>query len=154
MVADDAAVLLDALHIQRGGSSIADVRALEPSLVPCLQICDGPLATPESLELPAQLPLGMTADGSVLQVEARALREVPGEKIFFLQLADAPHLAMDVLPWSRHHRLFPGQGDFDLTALVGHLDAAGYDGPWSLEVFNDVFRQADPRPAAVDAHAD
>ena len=79
------------------------------------------------------------------------LRDVPGEKIFFLQLADAPHLAMDVLPWSRHHRLFPGQGDFDLTALVGHLDAAGYDGPWSLEVFNDVFRQADPRPAAVDA---
>ena len=86
-----AAVLLDALHIQRGGSSIADVRALEPSLVPCLQICDGPLATPESLELPAQLAPGattgvlfdgMTADGSVLQVEARALREVPGEGEF------------------------------------------------------------------------
>ena len=77
-----AAVLLDALHIQRGGSSIDDVRALEPSLVPCLQICDGPLATPESLELPAQLPLGMAADGSVLQVEARALREVPGEGEF------------------------------------------------------------------------
>ncbi len=77
-----AAVLLDALHIQRGGSSIDDVRALEPSLVPCVQICDGPLATPESLELPAQLPLGMTADGSVLQVEARALREVPGEGEF------------------------------------------------------------------------
>ncbi len=77
-----AAVLLDALHIQRGGSSMDDVRALEPSLVPCLQICDGPLATPESLELPAQLPLGMTADGSVLQVEARALREVPGEGEF------------------------------------------------------------------------
>jgi sugar phosphate isomerase/epimerase len=76
------AVLLDALHIQRGGSSIDDVRALEPSLVPCLQICDGPLATPESLELPARLPLGMTADGSVLQVEARASREVPGEGEF------------------------------------------------------------------------
>ena len=77
-----AALLLDALHIQRGGSSIDDVRGLEPSLVPCLQICDGPLITPESLELPAQLPLGMTADGSVLQVEARALREVPGEGEF------------------------------------------------------------------------
>jgi sugar phosphate isomerase/epimerase len=77
-----AAVLLDALHIQRGGSSIDDVRALEPSLVPCLQICDGPLATPASLELPTRLPLGMTADGSVLQVEARAVREVPGEGEF------------------------------------------------------------------------
>ena len=80
-----------------------------------------------------------------------AIRAIPGEKIFFLQLADAPELPMDVLPWSRHHRLFPGQGDFDLTAFTGHVLAAGYRGPLSLEVFNDVFRQADPGPAAVDA---
>jgi 4-hydroxyphenylpyruvate dioxygenase len=79
------------------------------------------------------------------------IRDIPGEKIFFLQLADAPHLDMDVLSWSRHHRLFPGQGAFDLTAFLGHVLAAGYDGPLSLEVFNDVFRQADPRRAAVDA---
>jgi 4-hydroxyphenylpyruvate dioxygenase len=79
------------------------------------------------------------------------IRAIPGEKIFFLQLADAPTLPMDVLPWSRHHRLFPGQGDFDLTAFTGHVLATGYRGPLSLEVFNDVFRQADPRPAAVDA---
>ncbi|MFJ9786424.1 TIM barrel protein [Amycolatopsis sp. NPDC101161] len=79
------------------------------------------------------------------------IRAIPGDKIFFLQLADAPELPMDVLPWSRHHRLFPGQGDFDLTAFTGHVLAAGYRGPLSLEVFNDVYRQADPRPAAVDA---
>ncbi|MGW5741655.1 TIM barrel protein, partial [Amycolatopsis sp. NPDC003861] len=79
------------------------------------------------------------------------IRAIPGDKIFFLQLADAPKLPMDVLPWSRHHRLFPGQGDFDLTAFTGHVLATGYRGPLSLEVFNDVFRQADPRPAAVDA---
>jgi 4-hydroxyphenylpyruvate dioxygenase len=79
------------------------------------------------------------------------IREVPAGKLFFLQLADAPDLAMDVLPWSRHHRLFPGQGSFDLTGFLGHVEAAGYAGPWSLEVFNDVFRQADPRGAAVDA---
>ncbi|GAA3191860.1 hypothetical protein GCM10020255_091620 [Rhodococcus baikonurensis] len=29
------------------------------------------------------------------------IREIPGEKIFFLQLADAPFLAMDILQWSR-----------------------------------------------------
>ncbi|WP_432853053.1 bifunctional sugar phosphate isomerase/epimerase/4-hydroxyphenylpyruvate dioxygenase family protein [Amycolatopsis sp. CA-161197] len=80
-----------------------------------------------------------------------AIRTIPGEKLFFLQLADAPRLEMDVLQWSRHHRLFPGQGAFDLTAFTGHVRAAGYDGPLSLEVFNDVFRQADPGPAAVDA---
>ncbi|WP_430783622.1 bifunctional sugar phosphate isomerase/epimerase/4-hydroxyphenylpyruvate dioxygenase family protein [Actinoplanes sp. G11-F43] len=74
----------------------------------------------------------------------------PG-KIFFLQLADAPHLRMDVLQWSRHHRLFPGQGAFDLPGFVDLVLAAGYPGPLSLEVFNDVFRQADPTRTAVDA---
>ncbi|WP_154697769.1 sugar phosphate isomerase/epimerase and 4-hydroxyphenylpyruvate domain-containing protein [Lentzea guizhouensis] len=83
--------------------------------------------------------------------DPRPIRAIPGDKIFFLQLADAPTLPMGVLQWSRHHRLFPGQGDFDLTAFTGHVLAAGYRGPLSLEVFNDVFRQADPHRAAVDA---
>ncbi|GAB7046188.1 sugar phosphate isomerase/epimerase and 4-hydroxyphenylpyruvate domain-containing protein [Catenuloplanes indicus] len=74
----------------------------------------------------------------------------PG-KIFFVQLADAPHLRMDVLQWSRHHRLFPGQGAFDLPGLIRTIKASGYDGPLSLEVFNDVFRQSDPARTAVDA---
>jgi 4-hydroxyphenylpyruvate dioxygenase len=79
------------------------------------------------------------------------IEKIPGEKLFFLQLADAPHMSMDVLQWSRHYRLFPGQGAFDLPAFLGHVLTAGYTGPLSLEVFNDVFRQADPARAAVDA---
>ena len=79
------------------------------------------------------------------------IRELPGERIFFLQLADAPPLDMGVLHWSRHHRLFPGQGAFDLPAFLGAVLAAGYGGPLSLEVFNDVYRQSDPRRTAVDA---
>jgi 4-hydroxyphenylpyruvate dioxygenase len=77
--------------------------------------------------------------------------EIAPGKIFFLQLADAPHLQMDVLQWSRHHRLFPGQGAFDLPGFLAHVLDAGYTGPLSLEVFNDVFRQADPARTAVDA---
>ena len=79
------------------------------------------------------------------------IRDIPGEKIFFLQLADAPHLVMDVLQWSRHYRCFPGQGGFDLAGFLREVLAAGYQGPLSLEVFNDVFRQADPGRMAVDA---
>jgi 4-hydroxyphenylpyruvate dioxygenase len=79
------------------------------------------------------------------------IRAIPGEKIFYLQLADAPHLVMDVLQWSRHYRCFPGQGGFDLPTFIGHVLATGYAGPLSLEVFNDVFRQADPDRMAVDA---
>lgn len=79
------------------------------------------------------------------------IRVIPAEKLFFLQLADAPRLDMDVLQWSRHHRLFPGQGSFDLTRFLDLVLGTGYDGPLSLEVFNDVFRQSDPRRSAVDA---
>ncbi|NEC85830.1 sugar phosphate isomerase/epimerase and 4-hydroxyphenylpyruvate domain-containing protein [Streptomyces sp. SID12501] len=83
--------------------------------------------------------------------DPKGIEDIPGEKIFFLQLADAPLLAMDVLQWSRHYRCFPGQGGFDIEGLLQHVVRAGYDGPLSLEVFNDVFRQAEAGPTAVDA---
>ena len=79
------------------------------------------------------------------------LGEVPGDKIFFVQLADAPHKDMDVLQWSRHYRLFPGEGAFDLVAFTTSVLEAGYRGPLSLEVFNDVFRQSSPVRTAIDA---
>ncbi|MEU4222959.1 TIM barrel protein [Nonomuraea sp. NPDC026600] len=79
------------------------------------------------------------------------IEAIPGEKVFFLQLADAPLLAMDVLQWSRHYRCFPGQGTFDLAGLVTHVLETGYAGPLSLEVFNDGFRQADAGRTSLDA---
>jgi 4-hydroxyphenylpyruvate dioxygenase len=80
-----------------------------------------------------------------------AIEQIPGDKIFYLQLADAPALSMDVLSWSRHHRLFPGEGAFDLPSFVSHVLKTGFDGPLSLEVFNDTFRQTDPDRTAVHA---
>ncbi|WP_285318995.1 sugar phosphate isomerase/epimerase and 4-hydroxyphenylpyruvate domain-containing protein [Pseudarthrobacter sp. lyk4-40-TYG-27] len=73
------------------------------------------------------------------------------DKIFFVQVADAPKLSMDVLSWSRHYRVFPGEGQFELAKFMGHVVRAGYTGPVSLEVFNDVFRQSDVDRTAVDA---
>ena len=78
------------------------------------------------------------------------IAEIPGDKIFFLQLADAPALTMDVLSWSRHHRVFPGEGAWDLSGFLTRIAATGYAGPVSLEVFNDSFRQGDTNRTAVD----
>src|SRR5207253_5809525 len=47
-------------------------------------------------------------------------------------------------------RLFPGQGAFPVTHFMHNLLASGYTGPISLEIFNDEFRAAPPRPTAVD----
>lgn len=79
-----------------------------------------------------------------------AVENIPAEKIFFVQLADAPKLSMDILSWSRHHRVFPGEGDFDLVKFMVHLARTGYDGPISLEIFNDSFRKAEVGRTAVD----
>lgn len=79
-----------------------------------------------------------------------SIAEVPSDKLFFVQLADAPRLAMDVLSWSRHFRNFPGQGELPVARFVHDVLAAGYRGPLSLEVFNDEFRAAPARLMARD----
>ncbi|MFP7364791.1 TIM barrel protein [Corynebacterium callunae] len=79
-----------------------------------------------------------------------AVEQIKGEKIFFVQLADAAKLSMDILSWSRHHRVFPGEGDFDLVKFMVHLTRTGYQGPVSLEIFNDSFRKANVHRTAID----
>jgi len=78
------------------------------------------------------------------------ISEIPGDKIFILQLADAPQMSLDQLSWSRHHRVFPGEGQFPVAEFVGRSVAAGYRSCLSLEIFNDLFRQADPFVTARD----
>ena len=85
-----------------------------------------------------------------LKGDPSAIAEIPGDKIFFVQMADAPILAMDVLEWSRHFRCFPGQGEFDLAGFLAPILRTGYRGPLSLEIFNDGFRAAPPRQNAAD----
>ncbi len=75
---------------------------------------------------------------------------VPAEKLFFVQLADAPRLSMDVLSWSRHFRNFPGQGGLDVAGFLRSALAGGYRGPLSLEIFNDEFRSTPARLTARD----
>jgi 4-hydroxyphenylpyruvate dioxygenase len=79
------------------------------------------------------------------------IAKIPGDRIFFTQLADAPMMRLDPLSWSRHFRLFPGQGAFPVTRFTRNVLASGYNGPISLEIFNDEFRAAPPRPTAIDA---
>src|SRR3954462_15422589 len=76
---------------------------------------------------------------------------VPAEKLFFLQLADAPRLSKDALSWSRHFRNFPGQGELPVADFTRDILATGYRGPLSLEIFNDEFPPAPARRTARDA---
>ncbi|SOC52091.1 4-hydroxyphenylpyruvate dioxygenase [Chromohalobacter canadensis] len=82
--------------------------------------------------------------------ELETMAEIPAEKIAFVQIADAPLLDMDVLQWSRHFRCFPGQGRLPLAAFMQALARTGYEGPLSLEIFNDAFRAAPTEATAID----
>jgi 4-hydroxyphenylpyruvate dioxygenase len=79
-----------------------------------------------------------------------AMRRIPGDRIAFVQMADAPWLQMDYLTLARHWRCLPGQGDLDLAGFMEALETTGYDGDLSLEIFNDRFRAGSARSVALD----
>ena len=86
------------------------------------------------------------------KIDPNSIRRIPGDKIFFVQLADAPLIDMDLLYWSRHFRNMPGEGDLAVTDFMRAVMATGYAGPVSLEIFNDQFRGGRPTTIAADGH--
>ncbi|APX89157.1 3-keto-5-aminohexanoate cleavage protein [Brevirhabdus pacifica] len=85
-------------------------------------------------------------------IDSESIRAIPGDRIFFVQLADAPAIDMDLLYWSRHFRNMPGEGDLDVRGFLNAVMATGYSGPLSLEIFNDQFRGTNPRDVAEDGY--
>ena len=99
----------------------------------------------------AAVGLVLDSFGSLARnVPVDSLRLIKAEKIFHVQLADAPALSMDALSWSQHFRCMPGQGDLPLVDYVAALRSMGYDGVLSLEIFNDRFRAGSTSEIAVD----
>ncbi|GLQ56522.1 bifunctional sugar phosphate isomerase/epimerase/4-hydroxyphenylpyruvate dioxygenase family protein [Devosia nitrariae] len=85
-------------------------------------------------------------------IDVDTIRSIPGDRIFIVQLADAPKMEMELLNWSRHYRSMPGQGDLPVVDFMRAVAATGYAGPLSLEIFNDQFRGGSPRSIAIDGH--
>ncbi|MBB4105288.1 4-hydroxyphenylpyruvate dioxygenase [Rhizobium borbori] len=86
------------------------------------------------------------------KIDPNSIRSIPGDKIFIVQLADAPLFDMDLLYWSRHFRNMPGEGDLPVVDFMRAVAATGYTGPLSLEIFNDQFRGGSARALAEDGH--
>ena len=59
---------------------------------------------------------------------------------------------MDLLYWSRHFRNMLGEGDLEVTRFMQAVIATGYDGPISLEIFNDLFRGGNTVGLARDGY--
>lgn len=74
------------------------------------------------------------ADGS----KPAQLRRVAGDKVFHVQLSDAPALDFNIRNLKSHFGLLPGQGGLNLASFVRVLARAGYQGPWSLARVSDT----------------
>lgn len=83
------------------------------------------------------------ANGTALD----ALQELDPQRVFLVQLSDFMWQELrspqDRIDTARHFRVFPGEGVHNdkLAELVRQVDATGFRGDYSFEVFNDDYRQ-------------
>ncbi len=77
------------------------------------------------------------------------LAEVPGDKVFVVELNDAPApQSTDLFHDTIHHRVLCGSGTFDVGGFVRTLQGIGFAGPWGVEIISEAHRR---RPAAGGA---
>jgi 4-hydroxyphenylpyruvate dioxygenase len=69
-----------------------------------------------------------------------SIRSIPGDRIFHVQLADAPNIDMDLRYKSHRFRNLPGEGDLPLVEFLRAVAATGYTGCCSIETANAVSR--------------
>lgn len=75
---------------------------------------------------------------------------ISDDKIFHVQLSDAPDNITGHNHFSEQSRCMPGEGDLPLQKFVQTVINTGYNGPLSLVIANDDFRSAMPKSIASD----
>ena len=94
--------------------------------------------------------LGIALDSYHILAHASGLEpleEIEARKVFLVQLSDflwqEVRSPEDRIETARHSRVFPGEGvhSDNVIELVRKLDALGYRGDYSFEVFNDDYKQ-------------
>jgi sugar phosphate isomerase/epimerase len=104
--------------------------------------------------------LGLGIDSFHLLAAKTPLDELDGldpDKIFLVQLADFMWHEVrsfeERMATARHFRVFPGEGvhSAQVAELVLRLNALGYRGDYSFEVFNDDYQQIPPQAVAARA---
>jgi sugar phosphate isomerase/epimerase len=102
--------------------------------------------------------LGVTLDAFHILAQKTDLGVLDGidpSKVFLVQLSDflwqETRTPDERIETARHYRVFPGEGvhSDQVSDMVRRLDAMGYRGDYSFEVFSDDYRQL-PLPMVAD----
>jgi sugar phosphate isomerase/epimerase len=111
-----------------------------------------PFSTIDSVEKAVELVEGAGAKNggicfdlwhiSKLKIPHEKVARVPLKYLLAVEINDGTWEC----PWSLHedtinHRLFCGDGEYDVKGFVSALLKAGYDGPWGIEVLNAEWRK-------------
>jgi sugar phosphate isomerase/epimerase len=81
------------------------------------------------------------------------LAEIQGDKVFVVELSDAPApQSTDLFHDTIHHRMPCGSGTFDVRGFVETLQGIGFAGPWGVEIISEAHRQRPLPEALADAH--
>jgi 4-hydroxyphenylpyruvate dioxygenase len=107
------------------------------------------------VDLVARPNFGLVLDtfhSLALDDDLSLLQTIPPERIFLIQVADAPRLSCEIIEWSRHHRCLPGDGAFNLQRFLAIPMQNGYQGPVSLEVYSDRCSSGPPLTVAKQAY--
>jgi sugar phosphate isomerase/epimerase len=81
------------------------------------------------------------------------LAEIPGNKVFVVELNDAPApQSTDLFHDTIHHRVMCGSGTFDVKGFIKTLQQTGFAGPWGVEIISKAHRRRPLQEALVDTH--
>src|ERR1035437_2011668 len=76
-----------------------------------------------------------------LRIAPADLRQIPPQHFTWVELSDGQRQNMpDLVDETVNHRRLPGEGEFDIPASAEVCRAAGYQGPWGVEVLSAELR--------------
>jgi sugar phosphate isomerase/epimerase len=150
----DVARWADELHRLAGQAAEAGTRvAIEP--LPFSNVADFRLAA-DLLRAADHPGAGLVVDIWHLErgpSDLADLADVPGDKVFVVELNDAPaHQSGDLFHDTIHDRVLCGSGTFDVTGFVATLQRLGFPGPWGVEIISDAHRRTPLPEALMDAY--
>jgi sugar phosphate isomerase/epimerase len=81
------------------------------------------------------------------------LSQIPGDKVFVVELNDAPApQSTDLFYDTIHHRVLCGPVTFDVKGFIETLQQTGFAEPWGVEIISEAHRRRPLQEGLADAY--